>query len=126
MTPSSLPSRKVRIVLADDHRLVRAGIEMLLTPIEGVEVIGYATGGEELVRLVDELLPDLVLTDIAMPEGDGIAAMAAIRERHPAVRMVVLSMHNGLADVQRAIAAGACGYLRKDGPPLELEQAIAA
>jgi DNA-binding NarL/FixJ family response regulator len=114
----------VRIVLADDHDLVRSGIKALLSMVEGAEVIAEARNGEELIALVDELKPDIVMTDISMPVMDGIAAIAAIHAKDPKVRMLVLSMYDTVDFVKRAVANGACGYLMKDAPPYELEQAV--
>ena len=116
--------RKIRVVLADDHDLVRSGIKALLGMIDGVEVIAEARDGKELITLVDSLMPDVVMTDISMPGMDGITAIADIPARHPGVRMLVLSMYDTVDFVKRAVANGACGYLMKDAPPFELEQAI--
>ena len=114
----------IRVVLADDHDLVRSGIKALLSMVEGVQVIGEARDGAELVALVDKLLPDLVLTDISMPGMDGIAAISAIHARHPDMRLLVLSMYDTVDFVKRAVASGACGWLMKDASPHELEQAV--
>ena len=113
-----------RIVLADDHDLVRSGIKALLSMLEGVEVIAEARDGRELITLVDSLRPDIVMTDISMPGMDGIAAIAEIHVRYPEVRLLVLSMYDTVDFVKRAVANGACGYLMKDAPPFELEQAV--
>lgn len=114
----------VRIVLADDHDLVRSGIKALLSMIDGVDVIAEARDGAELIQLVDNLQPDIVMTDISMPRMDGIAAISQIHARHPQVRLLVLSMYDTVDFVKRAVASGACGYLMKDAPPFELEQAV--
>lgn len=114
----------VRIVLADDHDLVRSGIKALLSMVDDVEVIAEARDGRELVTLVESLGPDVVMTDISMPGMDGISAIAEIHEKHPQVRMLVLSMYDTVDFVKRAVANGACGYLMKDAPPFELEQAV--
>ncbi|MBG9386794.1 response regulator transcription factor [Caenimonas aquaedulcis] len=121
---NNAPSKHVRIVLADDHDLVRSGIKALLSMIEGVEVIAEARDGNELIALVDDLDPDIVMTDISMPGMDGIAAIAEIHARKPGTRMLVLSMYDTVDFVKRAVASGACGYLMKDAPPFELEQAV--
>jgi len=123
MKSSSNPL-KIRVVLADDHDLVRSGIRALLSMVEGVEVIAEARDGQELITLVDDLTPDVVMTDISMPGMDGITAIAEIHTRHPEVRMLVLSMYDTVDFVKRAVANGACGYLMKDAPPFELEQAL--
>jgi DNA-binding NarL/FixJ family response regulator len=108
----------IRVVLADDHDLVRSGIKALLSMIDGVQVIA------ELIQLVDNLQPDVVMTDISMPRMDGIAAISQIHAKHPKVRLLVLSMYDTVDFVKRAVASGACGYLMKDAPPFELEQAV--
>jgi DNA-binding NarL/FixJ family response regulator len=120
----SVQGKVVRIVLADDHDLVRSGIKALLSMVEGVEVIAEARDGRELIQLVEDLDPDVVMTDISMPGMDGITAIAEIHGRHPQVRMLVLSMYDTVDFVKRAVANGACGYLMKDAPPFELEQAV--
>jgi DNA-binding NarL/FixJ family response regulator len=122
-TPAPTP---IRLVLADDHDLVRSGIKALLGMVPGVQVEGEARNGTELVALVDALVPDIAMTDIAMPGMDGIAAITDIHNRHPQVRLLVLSMHDTVAIVRRAVAAGACGYVMKDAAPAELEQSIAS
>lgn len=116
----------IRLVLADDHDLVRSGIKALLGMLSGVQVVGEARNGRELVALVDATLPHVAMTDIAMPDMDGIAAITEIHARHPQVRLLVLSMHDSVALVRRAVAAGACGYVMKDAAPSELERSIAS
>jgi DNA-binding NarL/FixJ family response regulator len=116
--------KSVRIVLADDHDLVRSGVKALLEMIEGVEVIAEARDGAELITLVESLEPDIVMTDISMPGMDGITAISEIHGKHPQVRMLVLSMYDTVDFVKRAVTNGACGYLMKDAPPFELEQAV--
>ena len=117
-------AQPVRVVLADDHDLVRSGIKALLSMVEGVEVIAEARDGQELIALVDNLMPDVVMTDISMPGMDGITAIAQIHAKHPQVRLLVLSMYDTVDFVKRAVANGACGYLMKDAPPFELEQSV--
>lgn len=118
------PTKPLRVVLADDHDLVRSGIKALLTMIDGVEVIAEARDGSELLALLDGVMPDIVMTDISMPGMDGITAIARIHDRYPALKVLVLSMYDTVDFVKRAIASGACGYLMKDAPPFELEQAL--
>jgi DNA-binding NarL/FixJ family response regulator len=116
--------KRIRVVLADDHDLVRSGIKALLSMVEGVEVIAEARDGKELIGLVEALSPDIVMTDISMPGMDGITAIAEIHSKHPETRLLVLSMYDTVDFVKRAVANGACGYLMKDAPPMELEQAV--
>ena len=115
---------RIQVVLVDDHDLVRAGIKSLLSTIQGVDVIAEAGDGEELLVLLESLHPDVVITDITMPGMDGITAIGRIRARHPDLKVIVLSMHDSADAVKRAVAAGACGYLRKDAPGFELEMAL--
>ena len=96
----------------------------LLTMVEGVQVVAEARDGKELIALVEDLMPDVVMTDISMPGMDGITAIAEIHAKHPEVRLLVLSMYDTVDFVKRAVANGACGYLMKDAPPFELEQAV--
>lgn len=114
----------IRVVLADDHDFVRSGVKALLSTIPGVQVVGEARDGNELLQATQALGPDVVVTDISMPGVDGITAVGQISQRFPRVRVLVLSMHDSAEAVKRAVANGACGYLRKDAPQSELEQAL--
>jgi DNA-binding NarL/FixJ family response regulator len=124
MSRPASDTKTIRVVLADDHDLVRSGIKALLESIDGVEVIAEARDGRELIQLVESLKPDLAMTDISMPGMDGIAAITEIHARMPEIRILVLSMYDTVDFVKRAVASGACGYLMKDAPPFELEQAV--
>jgi DNA-binding NarL/FixJ family response regulator len=114
----------IRVVLADDHALVRAGIRSLLGAMADVEVVGEASSGEEALALAQRERPDVVLMDIAMKGITGLEAAARMREQHPAVRVVILSMHAGEEYVLQALRAGAVGYLLKDAATGELELAL--
>jgi DNA-binding NarL/FixJ family response regulator len=109
-----------RVLIVDDHPLVRAGIAQLLESTDDIEVVGQASDGEEGLAAVAELQPDLVLMDLSMPGMDGRTATRRIREDHPNVRVVVLSSYSERTDVLEALDAGAAGYLLKDAPPEEL------
>lgn len=122
--PSPQYPAPVRVVLADDHDLVRSGVRALLGQVPGVEVVGEARDGGELVDLVERLRPDVAMTDLSMPGTDGLSAIATLHERHPQVRLLVLSMHDEVETVRRAVASGASGYLMKDAPASELQEAI--
>jgi DNA-binding NarL/FixJ family response regulator len=113
-----------QVILADDHELVRSGIAGLIELLPGVEVIAEASSGEELVSLLETVTPDLVITDIHMPGIDGLEAVGRIRERHPTLPVLVLSMHDTAGFVQRAVASGANGYLMKNAAPSELQHAV--
>lgn len=114
----------IRVVLADDHSVVRFGIRAVLQMVQGVQVVGEAGNGADLVALTQEVAPDLVMADIDMPGMDGLTATSLIRDLCPGVRVLMLSMHRGEEYIARAIAAGANGYLEKDASHQELAQAI--
>lgn len=114
----------IRIVLADDHPVVREGIRGMLQGYDDIEVVGQAGSGPEAVDLVAALSPDLVLMDLRMPGGDGVAATRAIASAHPATRVVVLTTYETDQDILRAIEAGASGYLLKDIAPAELARSV--
>jgi DNA-binding NarL/FixJ family response regulator len=114
----------VRIVLADDHDLVRSGLKLLLEMIAGVEVVGQARDGEELLVEVRRHAPDLVVTDLSMPGMDGLTALAAMRAMPRPPRVLVVSMHDSPDFIQRALQLGAAGYVMKESSPLELEHAV--
>ena len=116
----------IRVVLADDHALVRAGIRALLAAIAGIEVVGEAQNGHEIIELVDKLRPRLVLMDIAMPGLNGLEATARIVKNHPGTSVIILSMHAGEEYALQALKAGASGYLLKDADLTELELGISA
>ncbi len=118
--------KPIRILLADDHTLVRAGISSLLKNLEGVEVIAEASDGREALRLVRVHRPDVVLMDIAMPGLNGLEAAARIAKIFPHVRVIILSMHVNEEYVLQALRAGAAGYLVKGADAAELEVAIRA
>jgi DNA-binding NarL/FixJ family response regulator len=114
----------IRVLLADDHPLVRAGLAGLLETATDCEVIGQAADGEQAVRLAGELNPDVILMDLSMPVLDGIAATRAILGEQPAVRIVALTSFAEHGKVKDMLAAGAVGYLLKDCQPAELLAAI--
>ena len=115
-----------RVLLADDHTLVRAGLRKLLESIAGFEVVGEADDGLALLTLVQQQQPDLVLMDIGMPGLNGLEATARVMKDWPMTRVVILSMHQNEEDVRQALRHGAAAYLLKDAAPLELEQALQA
>lgn len=118
--------KPIRVVLADDHTLVLAGIRGLLTKLDGVEVVGEAADGHETLRLAEALRPDIVLLDIAMPGMNGLEVAQRLSELDPAIRVIILSMHASEEYVLRALRAGAAAYLLKDSAVAELELAIRA
>jgi len=116
----------VRILLADDHNLVRAGIRALLQEIEGATIVAEADNGRDAVALAKRHQPDLAILDISMQDLNGIEALARIRSAGLRTRVLVLSMHTTQEFVRRALSAGADGYIVKDSAPLELRLAIEA
>ena len=111
----------LRVLLADDHELVRAGIRSLLEKMPGVEVVGEASNGREALELVKSELPNLVLMDIAMPELGGLETLPRIIKNFPGIKVVILSGHVTEDYVSRALRSGASGYMLKDAATVELE-----
>lgn len=114
----------IRLIIADDHPVVRAGIRGMLAGHEEVVVLAEAGTGAEALALARELRPDVVLMDLRMPEMDGATAVARIQAEMPEVRIVVLTTYDSDNDILRAVEAGATGYLLKDTPREELLRAI--
>ena len=117
-------TRPIRILIADDHPVVRSGLESMLAKQPDFEVVGEAEDGAEAVRLAKELSPDVILMDLRMPEMDGAAATGKISKDHPETRVLVLTTYDTDADILRAVEAGATGYLLKDAPREELYEAV--
>lgn len=116
----------IRVLLADDHALVLAGIRALVEELGTTQIVAEASNGREAVALAKQHKPDLVIMDISMKELNGIEATAQIKAETPSSRVLILSMHTTEDFVRRAIKAGASGYLVKDSAPLDLKMAIAA
>ena len=114
----------MRILLADDHTLVRTGMRLLLETMPGVVVVGEASDGASALRLIEQLRPDAVLMDLAMPGMSGTEAVRQVATRFPETRVLVVSMHADEAYVHAALAAGAAGYLLKGADKAELEVAL--
>ena len=119
-----MTSPPVRVVLADDHPMVRRGLRLILEESRQVEVVAEAGDGQELVDLVDRFSPDVVVVDVQMPKLDGLEAVRRIRDRHPNVRSLVFTVHDEEATVHRAVLAGASGYLLKTASADELIKGI--
>ncbi len=116
----------VRVLLADDHGIVRKGLRYVLQRSPGVEVVGEAADGREAVAMAEQLNPDVIVMDIAMPKLNGIDAAAQIVKRNPAVGVIMLSMHSDETYLVRALTAGAKGYLLKDSAESDLSRAVHA
>jgi DNA-binding NarL/FixJ family response regulator len=105
---------KIRVLIADDHRLFAEALEVILATDERIEIVGKAADGEEAVGLAAALKPDVILMDIAMPKLDGLDAARLIREKQPAAAILMLTGSNARTDVDRARVSGAAGYVTKD------------
>jgi DNA-binding NarL/FixJ family response regulator len=116
----------IRILLADDHALFRAGIRALLKSIDGIEIVAEASDGREAVNLCKTCRADVVLMDIMMPQLNGLDATARLAAKSPETRTIILSMNANEEYVRQALRCGAAGYLLKNTTPWELEQAIRA
>jgi len=115
---------KIRLVIADDHLVVRAGLRAMLEAEPDFDVVGEASTGAQAIELANKLRPHVLLMDLRMPEVDGVAATARIRERHPDINVLVLTTYDTDADILKVIEAGATGYLLKDATRDELFRAV--
>ncbi len=124
MQPVNVQAPTVRLVIVDDHSLVRDGLRARLSVVPGLQVIGEAASGAEALRLAAADAPDLMLVDVGMRGMNGIELATALRERHPQVRVLMLSMYDNREYVLSAIRAGARGYVLKESPTEEIIAAI--
>lgn len=115
---------KIRILVADDHPVVRKGLQSCLARQDSLRIIGEAADGDEALAKALELSPDVVLLDISMPRRDGLVVTAALRKEAPQIKVLILSVHNNKEYIFRIIQAGAHGYVSKEAPPEELLRAI--
>ncbi len=123
---STASPARIRVLIADDQRVVREGLGMLVSLIDEVEVVGSASDGAEAVRLAEAHHPDVILMDLRMPDVDGVAATADLRQRLPSARVLVLTTYADDAAILSALRAGAAGYLTKDASAEQIETAIRA
>jgi DNA-binding NarL/FixJ family response regulator len=114
----------IRVLIADDHALVRAGMCALLEKIDGVTVVGEAGKVSEAIELVGQLTPDLLLLDLTMPETSGFEVLNHVRTHFPDIRVIVLTVHEATEYARRALNEGAAGFILKSAASTELEQAI--
>jgi two-component system nitrate/nitrite response regulator NarL len=117
-------AEKIKVLIVDDHPVVRKGLQSCLSSKDNLKIVGEASDGNDAVRKVKELQPDIVLMDISMPNMDGLAVTETLRKQSPGVKVLVLSMEGKRDAVLRIIKAGARGYVLKDAPPEELVRAI--
>lgn len=118
--------KKLRILIADDHGIVRRGLRLQLEQRENFDVVGEASDGREAVRTAEQLAPDVVIMDIGMPNLNGVEATSQIVKQRPDTGVIILSMHSDEAYLRRALAAGAKGYLLKDSADADLYRAVEA
>lgn len=116
--------KNIRVLIVDDHAVVRQGLAAILSPRNGFEVIGEAANGREAIRLERELTPDVIVMDLVMPEMDGLEATKAIKTQNPEARILVLTSFDEEDRIAAIMAAGASGYLMKDSSSESLMQAI--
>ena len=116
----------IRLAVVDDHVIVRNGLEQLLATTDDIELVGMASNGLEALDLVAELMPDVVLMDLSMPEMDGVEATRRIVADHPGVRVLVLTSFSDQSRIMEALRAGAEGYLLKHSEPDEIAAAVRA
>jgi DNA-binding NarL/FixJ family response regulator len=114
----------IQILIADDHKVFRDGIISILEDVEGIKVVGEAGDGREVMRLIPEALPDLILMDITMGDTNGIQTTRLVKEKYPGIKVLVLSMHSESAYIVKMLEAGASGYLLKDAGSTEMINAI--
>ena len=117
---------RIRVLVADDHAVVREGIRNVLAASRGFDVVGEAASGSEAVKLAGECEPDVVVLDVSMPDGTGLEVIDDVRGAAPRARVLILSVHDEAEYVLQAVRAGAHGYLRKDSSPNELRDAVRA
>jgi two-component system, NarL family, response regulator LiaR len=120
------PSQPIRVMLVDDHTMVRRGLATFLKVFDDLELVGEAGSGLEAIALCSNALPDVILMDLMMPEMDGATATRLIRQKHPKVQIIALTSFKDQETVQNALQAGAIGYLLKDVSADELARAIRA
>ena len=116
--------KRIRILIADDHGIVRKGLRLQLQQNTGFEVVGEATDGREAVRMAEELVPDIIIMDIAMPNLNGIQATSQVIKKNPQVGVIILSMHSDETYLTRTLAAGAKGFLLKESADKDLDNAV--
>jgi len=116
----------IRLLIADDHGIVREGLQRLFATVPDVEVVGTAADGQDAVALADQTGPDVVLMDVGMPQLDGVEATRRITTGHPASRVIMLTVHDDEARIRDALRAGAAGYLLKDTPADDIVRAVQA
>lgn len=118
--------QKIRVVIADDHEIYRDGLKLMLSKASNISLVGEAENGEKLIKLVEDVNPDVVITDIKMPVLDGIEAATKIAKKHPKIGIIGLSMFEEERQIMDMLDAGALGYLLKNSDKWELIEAVHA
>ena len=124
LEPLEMSAHTINILLADDHPLVQDGIRTRLEEIEDINVIGVASNGQELLDKATELQPDVIITDISMPKINGLEATRLLTQKHPEIKVLILTMHDNKEYMQNAIDSGAKGYILKDQSANEMIDAV--
>lgn len=114
----------IRVIIADDHAIVRTGLRALIKSESAMELIGEATGGYEAIELVEKMMPDVLVLDLSMPDLDGIAVTKKLKPQFPDLRILILTLHEDEALLRAALKAGAAGYILKRAAETELISAI--
>lgn len=125
-TQGPAPARKIRVILADDHPVVRDGLAAIVNRQQDMEVVAEAADGAEATDLYDQHLPDVMVLDLRMPKLDGVAVVQHVLERYPRARLLIMTTYDGDEDIFRCLSQGAKGYLLKDAPRQEILSAIRA
>ena len=115
---------ELKVIVVDDHRIVRAAVAALISTMDGVRVMAEARDGRELLQLLRSVAPDVAIVDLKMPGLGGAALIRQVRELHPEVPLLAMSMDDSVPTVKRAIESGACGFIGKDASAIELEMAL--
>ncbi len=118
--------QKLKVLLADDHKLLRSGLKLLLQRNPGIQVVGEAADGEQTIQLFEQLQPDILLLDLSMPAMDGIECLKEIKSRYPESKVIVVTMHEDENYIKRAMEAGASAYVPKSAADTDLLKAIKA
>lgn len=118
--------QKIKIMLADDHRLLRTGLKLLLQRKSGIDVIGEASDGIQTLKLFEQLCPDILILDLSMPQMDGLECLKEIRSRFPEAKVIVLTMHEDMNYIKIVMQAGAAAYVHKSAVDTDLFKAIEA
>lgn len=126
MSDTTNPGTRIRLLLVDDHQLVRDGLRARLGDIPEIDIVGEAANGEQALAAAETLRPDLALVDVGLPDINGIELTTALAQRSPELRVLILSMYDSQGYVMSAMRAGARGYVLKDAPSAEIIAAIRA